>query len=161
MFLKILLISLIFISTQAYSLPVCEGGFLEDSLLPEKTTPIPYEIVIRNQTLRESLRYREAKIKNGVREWGESTLGRILNEHELHLLEVFYRENPSPETKAKILHRRTRDDDQYNFSEREIKILSQREIRPEFAKTVKIKVPERTQEEKELKVQSFNTAYGE
>ena len=160
MFLKIFLISLpIFISTQAYSSTVCEGGFLEDSLLPERIIPVPNEIVIRNQTLRESFRYREAKIKNGVREWGENTLGRTLNEHELHLLEVFHRENPSSETKEKILRRRMRDYDQYNFSEREINILSLREIRPEFAKTVKIKVPERTQEEKELKAQGFNLAY--
>lgn len=159
MFLKILLFSLILISTQVYSSQICEGGFLEDTLLPERTTPIPNEVIISPQIIRKSSRYRTAKIRRGVREWGESTLGRTLSENELYLLEAFYRENPSSEIKTKILRRRTRDDDRFNFSEREIKILSQREIRPEFIETVKIKIPEKTQEEKELKAQGFNAAY--
>ena len=159
MFLKILLISLILISTQAYSSLFCEGGFSEDSILPETTTPIPNEIVISNQIIRRSHRYRTTKIRKSVQKWGESTLGRTLSADELHLLEAFYKENPSSEIKAKILRRRVRDFDQFNFSEKEIEILAQREIRLEFVETVKIKIPKNTQEEKALETQGFNASY--
>ena len=161
MFLKIFLIFLILISTQAYSSSFCKGGFLEGTLLSERTTPVPNEIVISDQIIRASQLHRETRITNGVREWGESTLGRTLSDNELHLLEALYKENPSLETKARILRRRVKYFDQFNFSEREIKILLQRQgaIRPEFAETVKIETPERTQEERELNAQGFNAAY--
>ena len=158
MFLKILLISLILISTQAYSSPVCEGGF-EDSVLPDTTIPTPREVGISRQNIMRSYRYETAKTRRGIQKWGESTLGRTLTADELHVLEALYRENPSSEVKAKVLRRRVRDYDQLNFSEKEIEILSQREIKPEFTETVKINIPKNNQEEKALKAQGFNAAY--
>lgn len=122
MFLKILLIPLIVISTKAYSQKPCKKIFTSAE-----------EVIIEE-----------------LRKWGESSLKRNINKDELLLLEIFYTSTESSHLKRQFLQNRE------EFSDKEVEILSQREVK---SRTVNVQVPKNTQEEGALKEQGFNAAY--
>ena len=98
----------------------------------------------------------EKSLRRRVQKWGEGTLNRNLNKDERELLVEFYKHNlTSPDIKREIL----RDITSVNFSKKEIEILSKREIRLGGKSAVKLKIPKKTQEAKELKAQGLNSAY--
>ena len=138
------------VSSQAYSALSCEDSFSSESNI--LTGKSPNVTTVRLFTP-------EQIIREKVQEWGERTLGRNLDKIELDLLVVFYERKPSSAVKTQVLHKRSRNFRELNFSKKEIEILSQREIKPDFTEAIKINIPERTQEEKKLKAQGFNAAY--